>query len=145
MSKISILIRKKAGVTLTEVLFSAAIIALVVVSVLFVFVQTVDMSKRVDYEYAGTNIAKNRIERVRALMESSGFDSLTDLDETDSPVNSDGVADPEGEFKRSTQVTANHLGNERLTEVDVQVVYRYRGEWKTQIPITMTAVFTNIE
>lgn len=145
MSKISILINRKRGVTLAEILFSAAIISLVVTCVLFVFVQTVDMSRRIGFEYAGTNIAKDRIERARSVIESNGFDSLGDLEETDSLVNPDGATDPEGEYKRSTQVSTSHLGNERLTKVEVQVVYRYRGEWKIQIPITMTTVFNNIE
>ena len=135
----------KKGLTLTEILFSAAIITLVMTGVLIVFVQTIDISKRIDYEYTALNFAKNRIERARTIAETSGFDFLPDLSEADTILDSDGASDPNGDFKRSTGITLNHNGVTRLTKVEVSVIYKYRNEWKDDIPISATTLFVDME
>jgi len=137
--------RNKKGVTLTEVLFSAGIIALVATSILLVFVQTVNISRRINYEYTATNLAKSRVERARTIIATSGFDSLNDLEETDTIIDAEGSPDPNGEFNRSTVVTANYDGDSRLAQIDVTVIYEYQDEWKTGSAITMTTVFSDIE
>lgn len=137
--------KRKDGVTLVETLFSAAILVLVVAGVLLIFVRTVDISKRIDKEYIATNLAKSRVERARTIKATRGFDSLAGLGETDTIVDTVGVPDLNGEFKRSTTVTTNYNGNSRLTKMDVTIVYKYRTEWKDSIPITMTTVLTDLD
>ncbi len=137
--------KRKDGVTLVETLFSAVILVLVVAGVLVIFVRTVDISKRIDKEYVATNLAKNRIERARTTKITHGFDSLTDLGETDTIVGSDGVPSPSGEYKRSTTVSTNYKGKTSLTKMDVTLVYKYRNEWKDSIPVTMTTVLTDLD
>ena len=139
MLKTYILTRK--GATLVEVLFSALILTIVLVGVLFIFTQTYDMSKRIDYEYVATNLAKDRIERAKTIMESSGFDFLPELDETDTTVDASGGSDPDGDFKRSTTVT---IIDEKRTKFEVVVVYKYGGEWKDGSAITVTTMFTTV-
>ena len=78
-------------------------------------------------------------------MATNGFNALTDLDETDMIIDSDGVSDPDGGFKRSTTVSPNHSGNARLTRVDVLLTYAHRGQWQDNAAITMTTVFTDVE
>jgi type II secretory pathway pseudopilin PulG len=134
-------ISTKKGATLVEVLFSALILTIVLVGVLFIFTQTYDMSKRIDCEYTATNLAKARIERAKTIMESSGFDSLPDLNETDTIIDSSGGSDSDGEFKRSTTVTV--LDSNR-TEFEVEVIYKYNGEWKDGSAITIATLFTTI-
>jgi len=137
--------KKTKGITLAEVLFSAAIMALVVTGVLVVFVQAVDMSKRINYEYNATNIAKSRMERARSIKATNGFCFLSDLGEIDTAVNSSGASEATGNFKRTTAVTANYNGDSRLTLVNVSVVYKYKGEWKDGIAVEVATVFTNVE
>jgi len=144
MSKIFISIRKKAGITLTEVLFAALILTLVLVGSLLVLTQTVDISKRVDYEYEAINIAKNRLEEARTTVDTGGFDSLsTDLTETATELDTDD--DGTVDFKRKTQVSENYSGNPRLTKVDVTVTYKYRGVWKQDASIVMKTIFVNTD
>lgn len=137
--------KRKDGVTLVETLFSAVILVLVVAGVLVIFVRTVDISKRIDKEYVATNLAKSRVERARTTKVTHGFDSLVDLNETDVIIDSDGVSDPDGEYKRSTTVSTNYNGNARLTKIDVTIVYKYRGVWKGSIAIAMTTVLTDLD
>lgn len=137
--------KRKDGVTLIETLFSAVILVLVVTGVLVVFVRTVDISKRIDKEYIATNLAKSRVERARTTKITHGFDSLVDLNETDVIIDSDGVSDPEGEYKRSTTVTTNYNGSPRLTKIEATIVYKYRDEWKDSIAIAMTTVLTDLD
>lgn len=132
------------GITLVETIVSAFIVSLVAISIVMIFAQTLDMSRRIDYEYAATNLAKSRIERAKAVVESSGFDALPDLEETDSVLDSAGVPDSAGDFRRSTSVVVNYNGNTRLTSVDVTVVYRYRARWRDASAAEMTTVFTNV-
>ena len=134
-------ISTKKGATLVEVLFSALILTIVLVGVLFIFTQTYDMSKRIDYEYNATNLAKDRIERAKTIMESSGFDFLPELDETDTIIDASGGSDADGEFKRSTTVT---VVDSNRTKFEVEVIYKYGGEWKDDSAITVTTMFTTV-
>ena len=134
-----------SGVTLTEVLISAGIITIVIVGVLLVFVQTVDLSKRINFEYTATNLAKSRLERIRAVFETSGFDSIVDSEETDTLINGDGISDPNGNFRRSTIVNENYNGDTRQTAVEVRLTYRYRGEWKVSATVVMDTIFVDME
>lgn len=138
---------KRSGFTLVETLFSAAIIAMVLMGVLAIFVQTVEMSKKIKYEYLATNITKNRIERARTFVETSGFAMLTaaDFDETDKLLDSDGDPDIDGDFKRSTEVNTNYGGEPRLTRIGVTVIYRYKGEWKDDASVEATTIFSDLE
>ena len=131
----------KKGTTLVEVLFSAAIIGLVIGSILLIFAQTVDMSKKVDYEYAATVIARSQLEWAKAFIEINGFDALTQdgfggvgrLDWHGEPAET-------GDFMRTTTVEEAFDGNSALTRVNVEVSYTYRGK-ETENPITLTTVF----
>lgn len=150
MSKTSIsnkISRKKSGITLVETLFSVGIITLVLAGILTILVQTADMSRRINYEYAATNLAKNRIERARVYIQTSGFGDLTadNFDETDTILDSNGNPDAEGEFKRTTAVAVNHNNNPRLTKIDVTIIYLYRNEWRDSAATSMTTVFSNLE
>ena len=145
MSKIFISNEKKllrGGASLTEVLFSAAIIALVVVSSVVIFVQTVDASKKMSREYTAAALAKNRLERVREVA-GGNFDSLEDWSETNTMVDADGtlkdVVDPTGDYFRSTEIDPVNV---RLTRVKVNVAYVHRGE-KTQHEVTMETQFAD--
>jgi len=137
--------KRPAGMTLIETLFSAIIIGLVVSGVLIIFAHTIGISKRVNCEYTATNLAMSRLERARRVMATNGFDFLVDLQETDTIIDSDGIPDTEGDFQRSTSVTANYNANPRLTRIEAAVVYKYRNAWKTNAIITIDALFTNVE
>jgi len=135
----------KKGITLVEVLFSAAIISLVLIGVLVVLVQTINISRRINYEYAATILAKSRIESAMAFVESSGFDALTqgNFGETEKRLDSDGVPADTGDFLRSTTVTTNYDGNPRLTGISVEVGYIYRGAEIDQ-PVNMATVLVDM-
>ncbi|MBL7155560.1 MAG: prepilin-type N-terminal cleavage/methylation domain-containing protein [Candidatus Omnitrophica bacterium] len=135
-------LKKENGITLVEVLFSAVILAMVITGILFIFVQTLDMSKRIDHEYTATNLATARMERARTVIESSGFDYLTDLRETDTIIDETGGQNPNGEFNRSTTVTP--LDTNR-TQFEVVVIYKYRGNWKDNASVTLTTIFSTIQ
>ena len=133
----------KKGTTLVEVLFSAMILAVAVTGILFIFVQTIDMSRRVDYEYTATNLARARMERARSVIETNGLDSLPDLNETDTLIDATGAPDAAGDFKRTTTVAT--LGSGILSlEFEVEVVYKYRGNWKDSASVTLTTIFSTI-
>jgi len=134
----------KKGTTLVEIIISAAIIAVVFMSVISFFVVMVDASKRIDGVYTSANLAKNRIERARRLVGVRGFDFLIDLEEVDTVIDETGTANPEGVFTRTTDVTTSYSGNERLARIDVSVYYKMRGK-KCTTPMIMTTVFGNID
>ncbi|GEM_PF-1210248 len=146
MSKISISINPPRGVTLVEVLFSAVIIGVVLSGVLFTFVQIVDISRRTDYEYVATNLAKSRIERIRGYIDVNGFDSVTDerFGEDEAHFDQNGVPDENGDFIRSTTITTGYTGSERLTKVDVNLTYEYKQS-KVPYTINMSTVFVKMK
>lgn len=134
----------KKGTTLVEILFSAMILAMAITGILFIFVQTIDMSRRVDYEYAATNLARARMERARSFIEANGSDSLVDFGESDTIVDANGAPNAAGDFKRSTTVTVLGSSSTAGTKFEVVVIYKYRGSWKTAIPVTLTTIFSTI-
>ena len=138
--------KRPAGVTLVEILFSAGILTLVLVGTLAIFAHTVEISKKIDYEYTATTLAKGRLERARTVIDTNGFVSLTDASfgETDTVLDADGVPDDGGNFRRSTTVTTSFGGDALLTRVEATVTYRYMGEWKTNATVSMTTLFADI-
>ena len=134
------------GITLTETVFAVGIAAIVIVAVVVTFIQTIEISKRINYEYTANNLAKSRIERARAVMEASGFSALPDLGvDIDSILDKDGIENLDGEYKRTTQIATNYGGSARLTQVIVTVSYKFRGKWRDAGATTLTTVFANIE
>ena len=138
-------ILNKKGISLVEVLVSALIISFVLVGIILIFVQTLDISNRVNLDYTALNLARSRLERARTVQEAGGFNSLQDLYEADTLLDSSGNPDTDGSFKRSTTVTTNYSGNARLTMVVTEVVYKYRTSWRTGASSTLTTVFVNME
>jgi prepilin-type N-terminal cleavage/methylation domain-containing protein len=134
----------KRGVTLVEILISAAILSLVMVGIILTLAQTVDISKRINFEYTALNLAKSRIEQARRLIGTNGFDSLVDLDETDTVLDEEGVGDENGDFRRSTSVTASYGGDPNITMIDVSVEYKYRGLWKENAAVNLATLLTDI-
>ncbi len=132
----------RKGLTLVEILISTAIFALVIVGIMGTLIISVDLSRRINHEYAATNLAKKRLETARTMIKTQGFWSLVTMEEEDTSINANGARDSDGEFRRTTNVAANY-GNPRLTKVEVEIHYYYRG--KETIPFTMTTIFTNIE
>ena len=119
--------------------------SLVIVGMLLVFVQTVDISRRVNYEYAGMNLAKKRLEDVRVVIRTNGFDALGDfVESTERKINRNGMPDQDGEFARTTAVTTPYSESMLLASVEVNIYYYYRGE-RTTAPIKMTTVFSRLE
>lgn len=132
------------AMTIPEVLFACAIMSMVCVGTLLIFVQTVEISKKVNYKYNAIQLARNRLERARSVVDAGGFSSLSDLGETDSVLDSDGGSDPNGNFKRSTTITTSYSGVARLTKVEVTITYKYQETWKTNAAVTVTTIFGNI-
>lgn len=136
----------KKGITLIEVMASGLIIAIVIASTLLMFVHTIDMSKRITYEHQAFNLAKSKIEDIRMMVATSGFDTCTaaNYDESDAVIDSKGLQNASGDFRRSTTVNVSWGGNARLTEVEVEISYRYRGEWKTAAAIEVVTLIVDI-
>ena len=130
------------GLTLVEILISVGIFALVLVGIMGTLIISVDLSRKINYEYAATNLAKKRVETARTMIKTQGFWTLFTMEEEEVLVNADGMRDSDGEFVRTTKVDTNY-GNPRLTKVEVEIYYSYRGEETT--PFTMATIFTNVE
>ncbi|NQT21950.1 MAG: type II secretion system protein [Candidatus Omnitrophica bacterium] len=133
----------KKGITLVEILISMTILALIATGVMGTIVISVETSKKINYEYTATNLCKNRLEYARALIKTDGFLALTGMEE-DVHIDALGELDSEGEFIRKTSVDENYDGNQRLTKVEVEVSYYYRGE-EPKNPVIMTTIYTDVE
>ena len=136
--------KSSKAITLAETLISAAIIILISTGVIALFMQVVSMSRKINYEYIATHIAKSRIERARSIIKSGGFGNLPELEEDSVIVDSAGVPDPDGSFIRDTDIEENYTGDSRLTRIEVNVWYVFKGK-KSKNPIVMTTIFNDIE
>jgi len=135
----------KKGLTLVEVIFSLAIVGLVLGSAIAVFVQTTRSSKTIDCTYSAVGLARMRIESARHLIDRSGFEELTQakFGEDKVRINSDGFPDREGDFYRTTTVVTDYDDNAYLTSVEVSISYVFEGRL-VENASSLKMVFVNI-
>jgi len=129
----------KKGFTLIEILVAVGIFALVISGVVGTFILSVELSRKINYEYTATYLAKNRIERLKHI----DYALLTDAQETDTPIDENSVPSESGDYLRTTAVTANYGGDSHLTMVQVDVHYYYKGVKNNQ-PARMTMLFSDL-
>jgi Tfp pilus assembly protein PilV len=111
--------------SLTEVVVAAALATIVVGGIMGVITQTATLGQGVDYTYVASNLAKNRIERIREIRKDSGYSALAETAETDTVIDRNGSPDANGDFVRSTVVNTAYATN--LTRVTVKVKYKKKG------------------
>lgn len=122
--------RSRLGVSLTEVLMAMALITLCVGGIVALSAQSVGAGQSNDYAYVATNLAKNRMERIRQIRKDKGYAVLPEAAESDVLIDRNGVSDQNGEFKRTTIIDSAYAAN--LTKVTVRVNYKTRGVFLSQ-------------
>ena len=116
----------RRGVTLFEVVIAAAVLSVVLSGILSVFLFNVRWGRKMNSVFVATNLAKNRMERLRPPR--FPFSAL-DLAEEDSvEVDRGGLEEAGGDYLRTTEITNDHAGYD-LTLVKVTVDYKIQGEW----------------
>jgi hypothetical protein len=110
--------RLKHGMTLTEVVVATFLILLVLSSSYALIIKSSELSRSARRHYIAISLAKNRLERARNFL----YNDLRLMAETNLTVNDNGNPDPEGRFRRTTEVNTAYATN--LTEVIVTVKIR---------------------
>lgn len=113
------------GMSLTEVVIAAGLAAIAVGGIIAVITQTATLGQSVDYTYVASNLAKNRIERIREIRKDEGYSALTEAAETQTAIDRNGSPDQSGDFVRTTIVDATYATG--LTKVTVKVKYKKKG------------------
>lgn len=116
---------RKRGVTMVEVLISLFITVMALAGGYLIIVQSLELSRSARNHYIAVSIAKNRLERARNFE----YSDLTLLAENNLVCDANGVPDPNGWFRRSTQINTNYAIG--LTEITVTVKIRdtKTGTW----------------
>ena len=130
--------RNNRGATLVEVMMAILIFMVGIEALLAVYTKSMQVAKRADQAYTAYNLAKNHLERLRAL----NYALLPSAVETSTAINNDGDPDPSGSFLRTTVVTSSYGGNALLTQVTVQVNYVFRGT-QSASPMALTTIILN--
>jgi Tfp pilus assembly protein PilV len=125
----------KKGMSLIEVVAAVALAVLAMGGIISVTTQSASLGQTVDYTYAASNLAKNRIERIREIRRDKGYEALCEASETDTVIDINGNPDPNGDFVRTTTISASYAPD--LKQVTVKVQYKKRG---TLIPIGIELV-----
>lgn len=127
------------GSTLIEVMGTVMIFMIGISALLGVFYASAGMAKRAEYAYTAYNIAKNHVEDLKAY----SYTDLAVANETSSVVDQNGVADPNGQYIRTTTITSNYSGDAALTQVDVKVWYVLRNVQSSSPMQLTTVIFQN--
>lgn len=130
--------KHQKGFSLVELLIAIFVFAIGLEAIFGVNIQSTQMAQQGDLTYKAYNLAKNRVETLRAM----NFNDLPSADEASILINENGVPDPSGSFVRSTVVWPSFLNDPNLTQVSVTVFYRYRGVI-SRAPMEMTTVIYN--
>ena len=112
--------KNNAGFTLVELMIACAIFLVVSVAFIGAYLSTLRTHLMSSDYYKATCIARNRLERAKAL----SFSSLSLMAEEEMPVDDDGNRDPAGAFRRTTVVSNNVVNCARIT---VQVRFPVRN------------------
>ncbi len=133
--KLKDLIIDSRSSTIAEVIISVLIVSVTISGTLNLIVQNIASGDAMSYIYSATNLAKNRIERLKAI----DFSLLSDAVEVDTFLDGDGIPHPEGEFRRTTDIIVPYGGNSNLAFIDVKVYYAIRGV-ENAVPARMTTI-----
>lgn len=132
------LLKTQKSITLTEVMVSIFLVSVTIGSILALMIQNMKMGQTIDYHYAAVNIAKSRMDRIRELRQDKGFNNLYTAAENNITVDRNGLPDSDGDFTRTTAVTANFDGNSNLTKVEVTVAYT----GVSGVTVTLTSILS---
>ena len=132
------LLRSERGLSLTENMMAVAIILIVLTGVMTAQLQSMSAGKRAAHAYTAYQIAKNRIETLKSF----SFSDAASAGETSTYVDDNGTPDPEGNFIRSTTVTASYNGDANLLQAVVSVYYKIKNTQSAQ-PMQITTVLYN--
>jgi len=105
------------GMTLVEVVVAAGLIVLVVSALVATTLQSSVFSKQIDMVYVASNLAQRKIDMLKRF----DFDHLPSAAETNISIDVHGNVDPDGLYRRTTEVFENHAGVSYLTRVKVSV------------------------
>ena len=111
--------RRRAGVTLVETIIAVSILALFSTGACKVLLSHRKMADMARAHYTAINIAKNRMELVRTF----DFEQVNDFVEDKVLVNTSGLPDIAGHYRRTTEV--NNI-NINLLELTITVDLRNR-------------------
>lgn len=117
MNKMKYSIHSSKGISLVEMLLSMALVSIAVFAIIGTVAQSAVFSRRVDMQYAASNLASQRMDMVRSL----NFTDIQSADEDAVRVDIYGDMDAEGDYLRTTEVFTDHEGNDRLVRVKVTV------------------------
>ena len=109
--------RRRQGFTLAEVLVALFLLVFVMAGVYRVMNMSARLRMAAHSHYLAVIIANNRIERAKNV----GFSELPFMAEDSVRVNDLGIPDPEGHFRRTTEVRMDFEGNPRLALMTVTV------------------------
>lgn len=130
------------GVSIIEGLIATALLLLALGGILSLITQNIKAGKIVDYAYISTNLAKNRVERIREIRREQVTDGpdlisvLSQLSEENVRIDRNGTSSPEGDFRRTTTIDTGYGAN--LVKVTVRVSYKIMGVWSpTPIELVM--------
>lgn len=124
------------GITLIELLVAISVFMIGLLALLGIFTQSGSVGQRAQYSYTAYNLAKNHLERLRAV----DFALLAGAAEPDGVrVNAQGVPDAAGDFLRTTEVVTAYHGRPDLTHVTVAVHYTFRS-LQNASPLTVSTV-----
>ena len=129
------------GITLVEVLVSVALVALVVSVVIAAVAQSAVNSKRLDMIYTASELARKRMDDLKAL----NFRDIPDrAPETNVVIDRYGAADPNGDYRRTTEIDEDWSGNPYATKVKVSVDRIVDGHASGH-PVTVETIFADVE
>lgn len=109
-----------SGMTLVETMIAVMVLGVFMAGVFTLAIQSRKSVNMARDHYVAVTLCKNRLETARTM----GFNSLTSLRETAYICDATGGADPEGTYRRATEVTTGFLSSTNLTEVKVTVTIK---------------------
>ncbi len=130
--------RRNGGFTLTEVVVAAFILATGFTGFGIGFMQAMRTNRLAKHHYQAMCLARNRLQRARSI----SFSSIPLMEEDFQFIDQEGNLDPQGRFRRTTQVI---LLGDSLYDVMVEVYYPdSRNQPVVEVPVMMRTLVAEI-
>ena len=130
--------KSRQGFTLTEIMVASFILAMGLSGFGLGALQAMRTNRLAKHHYQGTCLVRNRIQRARAI----SFDSIPLLEENFLVIDRDGNLNPDGRFRRTTEVMAT---GSNAYEIVVSVFYPdSRNQPVVEVPIQMRSIISRL-
>lgn len=123
--------KRKQGASITEVVVALSLLAAFISGAVKVSMAVYRLADKASAHYTASNLAKNRIETIRNMRQST-YEYIVSMEEEDVQIDADGVEDSLGKFSRTTTIEDTVVSDLLEIQVTIKIMNPVTREFGTE-------------